>query len=160
MRSAEVESAIYEYFDIRQQVLVSNIYWGLGFLHELDIAKVNKKSNYLTEIEIKVSKADILADKKKDKWQRAGSYNPFGDNKICEMYFAVPVELEDFAMLHIPKDCGLYAVEYMPKSGNYRVKKVRGSKRNREARKLTDSEYVKFLELGCMRVVKHIRRAK
>jgi len=123
--------------------MVPNIYWGLNFEHELDIAKVSRKSKYLQEIEIKISKADLQADKKKNKWKTGIM---FGDKRISQMYFAVPKEMEDYALENIPDECGLYIIE------EDNATKIKASQRNPKATKLTDEEYLKICELGCMRI--------
>jgi hypothetical protein len=65
LKTIEIEEALYRLFGVRRHIIVPNIYWGLGFGHELDMLVCNMKTKYCTEIEIKISKSDILADKKK-----------------------------------------------------------------------------------------------
>lgn len=45
--------------DYRRNTVVPNAYWGLGLTWEADLLVISK-AGYLTEVEIKVSKADLL----------------------------------------------------------------------------------------------------
>ena len=54
----------YHAFNKRQDIFVPNLSWGL-LNHEADLAIINK-SGYLTEVEIKRSFADFMADFKKE----------------------------------------------------------------------------------------------
>ena len=63
MKTIEVEVAIMQHFDVRRNVIVPNVSWGIfrpgiGQLHEIDLL-VLSGSNYATEVEIKVTKADL-----------------------------------------------------------------------------------------------------
>lgn len=62
----EIELALIKVreFNIRQNIVVPNVSWGL-LNHEADLL-IMSKSGYLTEIEIKRSWADFLADFKKN----------------------------------------------------------------------------------------------
>ena len=139
--STHIEEALYRYFGPQQNIIVPNVYWGLGFSHELDMLVCTKRG-YCTEVEIKVSKSDILADKKK----RHGH----NDERIKYLYFAVPKELEDYALLHIPEHAGLISIE--EKYGRLVAEKVKKAKARTRAIKLTDLEINKLLHLGCMRL--------
>jgi hypothetical protein len=67
-------------FYIRQNIVVPNVDW--GFLnHEADLL-VLSKANYLTEIEIKRSWSDFMADFKKK--------HTHYDKKLSHFYYAVP----------------------------------------------------------------------
>lgn len=67
-------------FYIRKNIVVPNVDW--GFLnHEADLL-VLSKSNYLTEVEIKRSWSDFMADFKK----KHSHYDP----KLSHLYYAVP----------------------------------------------------------------------
>lgn len=102
MKTEDIELAINNYFNYnRRYVIVPNISWGLGFQHELDLL-VLTNNNHVWEVEIKVSKSDLKADLKK----RHGHYS----NKIRRLYFAVPKELQEDALLLIPERAGLFVV--------------------------------------------------
>jgi hypothetical protein len=60
----DIQALLAEYFGIRNNIIVSNVSWGL-LDYEADLLIMNK-TGYMTEIEIKRSWSDFLADFKKD----------------------------------------------------------------------------------------------
>lgn len=66
----QCEVAIMKHFGIRANLIVPNVSWeiySLPFrtLHECDIL-ILSNSGYATEVEIKISKADLLKDREKN----------------------------------------------------------------------------------------------
>ena len=94
MNAKEVELAVANYFGIRQHLIVPNVMWGFtGLNYEADLVIVTK-AGYAKEVEIKVSRADLIKDKEK-------RYN-HDFKKFKELYFAIPKKLlKDIE--HIPK---------------------------------------------------------
>lgn len=83
----QVETIITGYpdspFFIRQHLVIPNVDW--GFLnHEADLL-ILSKAKYLTEVEIKRSWSDFLADFKKDHKHK--------DRKLSYFYYAVPISI-------------------------------------------------------------------
>jgi hypothetical protein len=144
MHSGEIEVLIAKYLNPRINLIVPNISWGLD-LHEIDLL-VLTKSGYAWEIEIKTSLSDLKADKKK----KHGHYS----NKIHRLYFAVPAELKEEALLHIPERAGLFIthneINLQGKFGC--VSLVRAPKLNTKARKFNDKEIKHLYELTAMRI--------
>lgn len=136
LNTSDVESAVAKYFNPRINLIVPNVYWGLGFSYELDLL-ICSQSFYCTEVEIKVSKSDIKAEQNKRHTHR--------DNKIKRFFYAVPWYLQDCE--YLPSNCGLIVVD-----DNLRCKTMRPPRVNRFARRLTPDEHIKLLELGCMRI--------
>lgn len=56
----DIELATASHFDSRANLIVPNISWGMGLDHEIDLAIVNPKSGYMREVEIKISKSDLV----------------------------------------------------------------------------------------------------
>ena len=153
MNSLDIEIAVAQHIGHRQHLIVPNVWWGLGFQHELDLA-VLTKSGRLWEVEIKVSKSDLKADKKK----YCAHMDP--QNRISRLYFAVPEKLENCIDL-IPKTAGFLvvlerqykAVYQNDKSGTrIHVEERRKPKIIKSARKLSDAEIQKLYHLGAMRI--------
>jgi hypothetical protein len=136
----EIEIAISNYFGVRKYIIVPNISFGLG-LHECDLLVV-RQTLFALEIEIKRNRADLLKDLKK-------AHN-HDNNKIKELYFAIPKELENSIDL-IPNHAGIFLIDRY-KSGNCYATLIREAVPNRKARCLTREEYENFLRLGCMRI--------
>jgi hypothetical protein len=111
MHSGEIEVLMARYLGTSVTIVVPNVYYGLH-IHETDLL-VLTPSGYAWEIEIKTSLADLKADKKK----AHGHYS----NKIKRLYFAVPEDLKDKALEHIPERAGLFVIkpEYRSNGRSY-----------------------------------------
>jgi hypothetical protein len=150
MHKGEMEVILARHLNPRINLIVPNVSWGLG-IHEVDLL-VLSPSNYASEIEIKISLADLKADLKKEH----GHYS----NKIKKLYFAVPKELEEKALEIIPERAGLFVVDqgYTKKGWRYGGKLEpyvylkRSPKLNPTARNLNDKEIKKLYELAAMRI--------
>jgi len=136
LNAADVEVAVARYLGARVNIIVPNVFWGLGLNYECDLFSVSP-SGYATEVEIKVSRSDIKADLKK--WQAHRS------KLIRRFFFAVPEYLSDDD--NIPKDCGLISVDK-----NLQCKALRPPRVNKESRRLRDGEIHHLLHMGCMRI--------
>ncbi len=53
-----MEMALYRKLSANEKIICPNISWGIGINHECDLFIVDK-NNFVTEIEIKVSKSDL-----------------------------------------------------------------------------------------------------
>jgi hypothetical protein len=140
MRTLEMEIALMQFFNVRQNLIVPNVSWGIANLHECDIL-VLTDSNYAAEIEIKISKADLLNDKNK----KHGHYH----NHIARLFFAVPEELKDIALEVIPDRAGLYTIKH----SKAKPKLVKKCVRNKNAIRWTNKERLKLAHLGTMRIL-------
>lgn len=139
--STEIEFAIAGWFGIRTHVIVPNLSWGLNLAFECDLA-VLSGSGYLYEVEIKISRSDLIRDREKHKWHY------YDTGKIRKLWFAIPERLLK-AIDHIPDKAGILVVS---KSG--RVSEIRKPQVNGAANTLTDKEQYKVARLGAMRVWK------
>jgi hypothetical protein len=139
----EMEIAIANHFGFRKNLIVPNVKWGLLLngkpMHECDLL-ILTKSRYLWEVEIKVSKADLIADKKK----AHGHIN----SNVKRLYFALPHYIEDY-IEHIPDRAGVILVN-KPRT-RLSCKVVRPAK-NEKGYQLSDKEVLKMAMLGAMRI--------
>lgn len=131
----EIELAVANHMNIRTNIIVPNISWGL-LPHEADLIILSSKG-YLTEIEIKVSASDLKADRLKK--------HNHSSNLIKKLYFAIPEKLLKHVE-YVPEKAGVLFVDYYG-----RVKEFRKARLNTSARKLTDKEIFQVLRLGNMR---------
>lgn len=160
LKTLDMEVALINAFNPRQNIIVPNVSWGIHderyrSLHECDLL-VLSGSSYATEIEIKVSKADLLKDMEK----RHGHVH----NMIRRFYYAVPDDLIEVAEASIPERAGLIAVSTRIATGYrnrmtesytyeyYNVKYVRECKANTKATKWTDEQRFQLARLGTMRI--------
>lgn len=77
----DIEKMIADHYGIRQNLIVPNVSWGFFNNHEADLVVVTP-AGYLTEIEIKRSWPDFLAD--------FGKREYHDDPRISAFYYAVP----------------------------------------------------------------------
>jgi len=139
--SADIEHEVARWFNWRQNLIVPNVSWGLN-LHECDLL-VCSKSGYCTEVEIKISKADLIKDKEKSHGHKS--------NKIKYLYFAIPETLDKPEIIeHVPLVAGLLIIS-KTKYG-FRVNERRLPVKNASCRALTEDEQCKMAGLGAMRV--------
>lgn len=137
MTTIEIEVAVARLFDIRRNLIVPNVSWGLGFNHECDLLVVTK-SGYANEIEIKTG----LYDLKRDGLKRHGHRS----KKIRRLFFAFPEELLGPALRFVGAEAGLIVVD----KGLAKIN--RHAIINKGARPLTDDEICHLGRLASMRI--------
>ncbi len=139
----EMEIAIANHFGFRKNLIVPNVKWGLRLngkpMHECDLL-ILTKNRYIWEVEIKVSKADLIADKKK-------AHGHISSN-VKRLYFALPHYIEDYIQ-HIPDRAGVILVN-KPRT-RLSCEVVRPAK-NEKGYQLSDKEVLKMAMLGAMRI--------
>lgn len=112
MRTPDVEIAVANYFKPRVNMVIPNVSWAFSH-YEMDLVVVTQ-SNYIYEIEIKVSKSDLINDKKKR--------HDHNCTKTKFLFFAIPENLLLYRE-HIPKGAGIITCEerYGYGAGNVRI---------------------------------------
>lgn len=134
IKTPEMEIALYNHFESKMRVIVPNLYYGAGFNHELDLFMLSN-ANYGIEIEIKISRTDLIKDKEKKHGHKS--------KKIKHLYFAIPNYLSKHSE-HIPLRAGIITVT--KHTDNWcRVDIIRKPKAN--------CTY-KFSDLECYRIVR------
>jgi hypothetical protein len=153
----EMEIALAQYFNPRYRLIIPRMSWGFG-IHECDLIVVTK-SGYATEVEIKVSKSDLIKDSKK-------THGHFS-SKISYLYFAIPDYLKD-SIDKIPERAGVLVVKkdkdhimsnsqlsYSFNVSHERNPKLQlGYNGKPEKYKLTIEEQFKIARLGALRIWK------
>jgi len=150
IRCLDIEIAVSEHFNPRLNIMVPNVSWGFG-LHECDML-VLTKSGHATEVEIKVSAADLKKDAKK--WHGHAS------DKIEFLYFAVPETLLKYEAF-IPSWAGILVVseaEEIRYTSSYssgeprRICRVHRLPQRRLTYKFSENEMYRIARLGTMRI--------
>jgi hypothetical protein len=128
-------------FHFRRYLIVSNVSWGL-LPWEADLL-VMTGSGYVSEVEIKISIADLKRDARKLKW----SMFPDAHKMLKSRWFAMPARVWDHkdAPASVPADAGVIVVD-----GAF-VRVVRDANVNDDARALTKDEQFQLARLGSMR---------
>lgn len=149
MTTIEMEIAIMEHIGVRRNLIVPNASWGAARgLHECDLL-VLTGSDYAWEVEIKITKQDLIKDSEKAHQHK--------HNHIANLYFAVPYKLRELALSVIPERAGLYTVRKRVKThawqSDYVVVLERKAKRNALAVRWSESERMNLSRLGAMRIL-------
>ncbi len=138
LSTLDMELLVGQFLNPRINLIIPNVSWGFC-IHECDLLCVTK-NRYLWEVEIKISKSDLIKDK--------GKRHNHKNNKIKRLYFAIPDYLQS-EIEHIPEPAGIIVVntqnEYLY------VKKIREAKQCGQYR-ITEREYIKLMHLGAMRI--------
>ena len=138
MNAEFIETVVANYLNPRVNLILPNAYWGLGFSYELDMFVITP-SGFGWEVEIKVSRSDLIQDKEKKKWKN------YDKGRIKRLYFAIPENLvKDIE--HIPDKAGVLSI-----TEKGLIRKRREAK-NISSYKFTDKERLKAMHLCCMRV--------
>jgi len=149
MNTQKLEVLVAEFFGIRANLIIPNVSWGFDLLYEADLVVVTR-SRYAYEIELKVSKSDLKAEKNK---------RAFAHNADCfkRLYFAMPEDIYEPEL--VPEHAGVLLARHIPARTDclhpypeqWRIIQERKPE-NKNAEKLTDERYVKLLELCAMRM--------
>lgn len=139
MNARDIELSVANLFGYRSNIIVPNVFWGLGCGYEMDMVIVTQ-SGYMTEIEIKTSIADLKRDLNKKRFHNF--------KYVRRFYYAVPHDLIDSQYIH-PK-AGIISV--IETNGQIKAKFIKQSIWNKDADKLPETKIKKLLHLGCMRI--------
>jgi hypothetical protein len=132
----EIESLIANHFGIRTNLVIPNVSWGFG-IHECDLLIVSK-AGYCTEVEIKVSAADLKKDLSKGHKHKS--------NKIKYLYFAIPSYLIKYVEF-IPDNAGIFII-----TSKHRVFCIAKPVQNNSCRAITLQEQYEVARLGALRI--------
>lgn len=108
-------------------------------LHECDILDLTP-SGYATEYEIKISRSDFLAEKKKK--------HSHDSKFIKRLFYAVPEQMKGWALERLPNGAGLC---YVCAKGN--VHFIKNADIRDDYFKWTNEEMFKLAKLGTMRIL-------
>lgn len=140
MKTIEVELAVAKYFNPRQNLAIPNVSWGFN-IHECDLL-ILTKSKFLYEVEIKISRADLIKDKDKGHKHK--------HKKIRKLYFAIPENMiKDIE--HIPEHAGILTL-HESKRHNIICKKYREARTNMTATAVSLEDSYKLARLGSLRI--------
>jgi len=132
----EIEFWVAHHFNIRTNLVVPNVSWGLG-VHECDLL-ICSKSGYCTEVEIKVSASDLKKDLTKGHSHK--------NIKIKYLYFAIPSYLAQY-IEYIPKKAGIFII-----TSKHKVFCIAKPVQNKDCRPLTLQEQYEMARLGALRI--------
>ena len=149
----EMECALANYFNYRVNLIVPCVSWGMDF-HECDLL-ILSQARYATEVEIKISIADLRADAKKRHGHRS--------NRIKRLYFAFPLAMGDKypAMIRelVPERAGILFVREYDDDDWTRPRVIKSREAvNQKTSRFTEAERYKVARLGAIRIWKLKRK--
>lgn len=145
--SAEIAGILVsDLFHFRRYLIVSNVSWGL-LPWEADLL-VMTSAGYVSEIEIKISIADLKRDRSKAKWRQWDDYH----SMIKARWFAMPADVWEHkeACSCIPAGAGVIVCQ-KPKPWNFGASVVVEATQSATTKPLTQDEQFKLARLGTMR---------
>lgn len=137
LTTAEMELVISRYFRPRVNIVVPNVSWGMNVRYECDLVVLNQ-TGYAHEVEIKISRNDLINDLKKK--------HHHDHHDFRSLWFAVPTHLLKYIEF-IPRRAGILAV-----TSKRRVHVLAKPEINHAARKYTDADRYKLARLGYLRI--------
>lgn len=137
----QVELAIIDRFNLRENLFVPNVSWGM-FKYECDLIMMSK-SGYLTEFEIKVSASDL----KKDREKIHGHIN----DKIRYLYFVFPEKLLKYEE-YVPERAGIWIYKPEEKRKEFKCVIYRECKTNIIVKPLDIEDKFQLARLGTLRI--------
>ncbi len=154
LMQATLASSLYDW---RRYITVPNVSWGLG-IDEADLIALSD-SGWLTEIEIKISLADLRAEAKKYKYKRGQSRT--ASELIQKRYIAIPrdilrqkrrwLEIETDIKPLLPEGFWLIIVDIAERAVSSRARIEIPAPKNPRARMLDGGERLKLMRLGYLR---------
>jgi len=142
VKTYQIEKAVVKHFNPRQNLIVPNVSWGFFTHHEADLL-VCTKARCLYEIELKVTKRDLIAEKRK-RWGHRDD-----KNRIKYLLYAVPADLTTFALEFIEERYGILSVS--KRGYNYVVTEARKATKLSD-HKVSDSDRQILLRLCALRL--------
>lgn len=147
LHSGYMEVAVANLLNPRIHTIAPNISWGLGFKHECDLLVLDVKGRF-TEVEIKISMADL----KKDFEKPHGHFSPY----IGRLVYAIPLEMLPDALPLIPPKCGIITVarrNYPNKyQGPFKASWYKQCLHRKDTELVPDWMREKFYQLAAMRI--------
>lgn len=141
LHSGHVEVLVARLFCFRKHMIVPNVSWGWGLGHEADMIIVGE-GNKVTEVEIKVTLADLKNDFKKGHNHKS--------KMIGRLYYAFPESMLKRGLPLIPKSCGIIII--VERNGGWKAELYRMVRYKKDYNGISTEQLVELLRLGVMRV--------
>jgi hypothetical protein len=141
IHAGHMELAVTKLMDYRRHIIVPNVSWGWGLAYEADLIVVDANQK-ATEVEIKISRADLRADFKKS--------HSHDSKKISRLVYAVHDTVLELAIEMVPAHAGIIAVKW--NGFRFAARWIRQVKHKKGHPGVTQDDVIKLLKLGVMRV--------
>ena len=153
---AKIGKALAHKLQQRSTLIVPNCYWTGS---ETDLLVIDK-SLRIIDVEIKISRADLKADAKKDKWwkSRPWSRKATGPrqwpDKVWKHYYVMPEEIWEPKLLEAINPCsGVITIAQDERyNGGCRVDVKRAAKPCKEAKAISPADAIDLARLTSLRL--------
>ena len=148
-------------FRAKHLVIVPNCSWPGS---ECDLLVVTPNLRVI-DVEIKISRADLRADARKDKWYHSWDWRLDGHydktrrkrrqwpHRVWKHYYALPRDLWSAELLDsLPSPASGVLLMYEEKSGDFRIRVERMAKPDRQAEKITPEDAIDIARLASLRM--------
>jgi hypothetical protein len=142
----------------RSVLIVPNCGW-TG--NECDLLVIEKRMRII-DVEVKISRPDLKADAKKEKWWHYRPWSRRGEprvprqwpDKVWKHYYAMPKEIWDAKLLPtIPAASGVILVSLDDRyTGGLKVEFIRNAKPNRDAKPISPADAIDLARLTSLRL--------
>ena len=163
MTSQQISLVLSTRHDLRQEMLIPNVSWGLVSWGECDLLSVSN-AGYITEYEIKLTLADFKREWRKKRWVGIVE-NPEIDSiyardfrkMVKSYYIVVPKKLTEKITPLIPEQIGAGIIEILEERAwkdaplHRWANEVKPAVANRKAGKLTDEQRIRLGYWAAMR---------
>lgn len=151
------------HFQNRSLLIVPNTNW-TGY--ETDLLCIERPGLRIIDVEIKISRADLKADPKKDKWwhSRPWSRVKAGTERaprewpehVWKHYYALPLDIWTADLLAtLPEASGVVALR-----SPHRLEVMRNAKPNRAAKPITAADAIDLARLASLRMWAALERER
>ena len=137
MTTKDISFAVASEFDYIKNIIIPNVF--ISPQHECDLLIITK-AGYCTEVEIKVSKADMIKDLSKP--------HNHNNEKLKFLYYAFSIEIFEECKNFVPEHAGL--IKVVDNKGYFKAIFERNAIQ-KPCKKLTTEEILSLARLGCIR---------
>ncbi len=148
----------YQLFN-RAELVIPNCYW-TG--HETDLLVIERKNLRIIDVEIKISRSDLKADTKKDKWwhhrpwsrrHEAAKPRKWPD-KVWKHYYVMPASIWDGKLIdHLPEASGIVLLaEQRNASTPIAARLIRRAHPCRDAKPISPQDAIDLARLASLRM--------
>lgn len=150
-----IAACLARHFYNRSLLIIPNTNW-TGY--ETDLLCIERHRLRIIDVEIKISRADLKADPKKDKWWHSRPWSRVRQpppreprtwpEKVWKHYYAVPLEIWEPSLLAtLPEASGIIALR-----SPHRLEVMRNAKPNKDAKPITAADAIDLARLASLRM--------
>jgi hypothetical protein len=156
---AYIAQAVARQIFTRAELIIPNCYWAGS---EMDLLVIESKRMRIIDVEIKISRSDLKADIKKDKWWYSRPWSKrhvprrrrLWPDKVWKHYYVMPASIWSTELFHtIPETSGIVLLSQQEsKTTPIVAKLIRRAQPCREAKPISPHDAVDIARLASLRM--------